>query len=154
MGLYLGSDKVSAVITKNTSSDSGIKRVQGTITSDANGVITFPELNFTPSIITVWNITRVENGDGVYDAGYLYEGIMLMAINNNGYWISQGLTNNSGGVYITNASAEGGTGEFFPESSSSGISVNGNVYTYQLARYNNGEVDGLANVEFNYAIYG
>lgn len=162
MALYLGSNKVSASIAQNTNSvNNGINCVRGTVISDSQGVVTFPELDFTPSLITVWNITRVENGDGVNDVLYLYEGLMLMAINNNGYWISQGVTDNSGEVHITNATAMAGTGEFFPENASSGISVNGNIYSYQLGRvssvantYDNDSYFDLTNKVFNYAIYG
>lgn len=164
MAVYLGSSKVgiaSIAITSGGSSNnssSNLNCLRGTVTSDSDGVITFPELDFTPNLIVVWNITRIENGDGEESVSYLYDGVMLMAINNNGYWISQSIAPNSGEIRITNASAEGGTGEFFPESSSSGISVNGNIYSYQLFRYNDypGEDSqyDITDVEFNYAIYG
>lgn len=166
MALYLGSEKVGVTITKEISSSNdsgssnGIHYVKGTATSDSNGVITFPELNFEPTMITVWNVKKrdwmEESGEDEWSGDYVrytHEGIMLMAIKQDGVWISQGLTDNSGGMYITNETAEGGTGEFLPEASSSGITENGNVYSYQLSRLGDA-YDEIMDVTFNYAIYG
>lgn len=96
MALYLGNEKLNVVFTKSAGSNDSVRCVQGTVVSDANGVVTFPELDFTPSVIAVWNITQVENGDGETSVRYLYTGVMLMAINRDGYWISQGLADGSG----------------------------------------------------------
>lgn len=142
MALYLGTEKIAPIIHAGTNCKTGV------VTSDNNGIVTFPALNFTPNIITVWNIDQVDN-DG--DVPYLYQGVMLMAVNNKGYWISQCVADNSGTVYLSNASAEGGTGEAFPDAPASSISINGNIYSYYLTRGNNAD---LSNTEFNYAIYG
>lgn len=162
MALYLGSEKVSA--TLGGSLPSGIKCVTGTATSDNYGIVTFPELDFTPAMIAVWNVKKIdwaekdEDWDGT-KVQYTHVGVMLMAINQNGTWISQGIMDNSGGIQITNSSGKGGTQEFLPTESASGISVNGNVYSYLLCRYSdqifgeNGNHD-ITNTEFNYAIYG
>lgn len=156
MSVYVGRKKVGFTVNR------GVKCMTGTATSDSNGVITFPKLDFTPTKILVWNIKRIDHKELAEEDGeewddtyiqYTYDGIMLFAIYKDGKWISQGLGDNSGDVYITNASAEGGTGEFAEDGeSSSGISVNGNVYSYQLDRY---RYDApVAHKVFDYAIYG
>ena len=160
MALYLGREKMAPIL-KGGAVSSGISCATGTVTSDEYGVITFPELDFTPTMITVWNVEKrdlkaeAEEGGEEWDDScvrYVYDGLMLMAINQEGVWISQGLCGGSGEVNITNASATGGTQEFLPEESSSGISSNGNVYSYMLGRYNGYGMG--ANIELNYAIYG
>lgn len=157
MALYLGNQKVCPIIYKEIQNN----QLTGKIMSDNNGIITFPALDFEPKLIAVWNVVRYQNGDGIEMAESLITGVMLFAVYTADGWVSQGLTGNSGGVYITNASAEGGTGESFPQSSSSGISINNNIYSFQLARYydiagrlENAEYYDITNTEFNYAIYG
>ena len=137
--------------------------LRGIAETDENGILTFPPLDFTPNVILVWNVEEQDHGDGTWDPDdgyvrYTIEGTMLMAIRENGKWISQGALESSGAVYITNASATGGTGEFLPESSSSGILENGNIYSYQIGRYPTGHeyvehVPDFSYLEFNYVIY-
>jgi hypothetical protein len=52
MAIYLGGQKVGAILTNKVFPNS----LTGTAISDDDGIITFPELNFTPKIITVWNV--------------------------------------------------------------------------------------------------
>lgn len=162
MALYLGSQKVT-ITTLRGGSSGGINYASGTVTCDENGVITFPKFDFTPTMITVWNVVlrdlAEEEGLSPEEwpddmVRFIHEGVMLMAINIDGRWVSQGVTDNSAGMYISNNSAEGGTKEFFPESSSSGITVDGDIYTYQLGRYTDEGLEFVVNMEFNYAIYG
>jgi hypothetical protein len=143
MALYLGTEKIAPIVNGGTNCKTGVA------TSNSNGIVTFPALNFTPSLIAMWNVQQEVN-DG--DVPYLYTGVMLFAINQNGYWISQAVESASGGAFIANGTATGGTGEFFPDKPSSCISVNGNIYSYQIAR----EADHpeFTNTEFHYAIYG
>lgn len=143
MALYLGTEKIAPIIHAGTNCKTGVA------TSDNNGIVTFPALNFTPSLIAMWNVQQEAN-DG--DVPYLYTGVMLFAINQNGYWISQAVESSSGTTYIANASATGGTGEYFPDAPASSISINGNVYSYQIARATN--FPEFTNTEFHYAIYG
>lgn len=150
-----------AQINDNILNISSGHMLRGVATTDNDGILTFPPLDFTPNAILVWNVEEIDNGDDTWepDSGYVrytIEGTMLMAIRENGKWISQCMTNNSGAVYITNASAEGGTGEFLPESSSSGIFEDGNIYSYQVGCYppiehENGQ--DFSQMEFNYVIY-
>lgn len=167
MALYLGSEKIgnTALLTKVITKEvGGAKVATGTVTSDENGVVTFPELDFTPNMITVWNVgvTQEKDDDGSYE---LWDGIMLMAVNQNGYWISQGVGQNSGEIWITNSTAENNQGENKPQDQRaySGVySADGKVYSYTLLRhqlqsaldYYDGELKDLTNATFNYAIYG
>lgn len=132
--------------------------LKGVATTDDDGILTFPPLDFTPNAILVWNVETIDNSieDENWEEGfvrYTIDGIMLMAIRENGKWISQGMHNHSGGAFITNSSYKGGTGEFLPESSSSGILENDNVYSYQIGRYPVDASDYFSNMEFNYVIY-
>lgn len=137
--------------------------LKGVAETDNDGILTFPPLNFTPNVILVWNVEEQDYGDDTWDPDdgyvrYTIEGTMLMAIRENGKWVSQCMTDSSGEVYITNASATGGTGEFLPEASSSGILENGNIYSYQVGRYPTGHeyvdhVGDFSQLEFNYVIY-
>lgn len=161
MSLYLGNQKVCPIIYK----ENKMNQLTGKIMSDDNGIITFPVLDFEPKLIAVWNVTQVdqwEEGTSVeFAIQYLTTGVMLFAINIDGRWITQSLINNSGGVYIANASAEGG--HVYPndqEYAPSNIGFDGNNYYYYLHRRSN-SLDGLedsiydiTNTEFNYAIYG
>lgn len=147
MALYLGSNKVGVTIPRTPN------QLTGTVTSDSNGIVTFPELSFTPKIIALWNITKEdlkisaeedgEEWDDTY-ARYVYVGSMLFAFYQDGLWISQGFMDNSGSVNISNASVSGG----------SCVSVNENIYSYRLGRYSSLLGDNIANTTFNYAIYG
>ena len=164
MAVYLGSERVGVTLVKKGTGGSGVKYASGKVTSDENGVVTFPKLDFTPNMIVVWNIKLIDYAelDGVDPSEwpddmvrFVHDGVMLTAIYINGKWVSQGLAESSGGVYITNESASGGTGEFFPNYSSSGISIDDGVYSYLLCRYKNSEhLEAVANMEYNYAIYG
>lgn len=164
MALYLGSQKVG-ITTLRGGSSGGINYASGKVTSDDNGVVTFPQLDFTPTMIVVWNVSvrdlsenyEEENGEPFPEdwVRYLHQGIMLFAINQEGMWISQGIRGNSGDTNITNSSWDGGTGEFKPQGySSSGVSINDGIYSYQLCRFTGEVEDYIMNTEFNYAIYG
>lgn len=165
MAVYLGSERVGVTLLKKNTSASGVKYAGGKVTSDENGVVTFPQLDFKPNMIVVWNVSvrdlsknyEQENGEPFPTdyVRYVYEGTMLFAINQNGVWISQGMGGNSGETHITNASYNGGTGEFRPQdTSSSGISINDGIYSYQLSRYGDQVDNRIIDTEFNYAIYG
>ena len=150
MAVYLGSEKVGVVLEKQKHFASG------TVTSDANGVVTFPELGFEPVQITIWNIKQTDH-KAMFEAGetddwedyyvrYTYDGVLLTSIKQlDGVWISLSTISNSGSVVISNASfSANGEGRIFEH--------DGN-YSYHTNR-----VDGTAanfpNTEFNYAIYG
>jgi hypothetical protein len=86
---------------------------------------------------------------------------MLFAINTGRDWITQSLCDNSGGVYIANASAEGGHVSANDQGHApSNIGFDGNNYRYFLHRFSNAfdesedSVYDVTNTEFNYAIYG
>lgn len=163
MAVYLGSERVGVAVYKKSNEKAKIK--SGKVTSDENGVVTFPKLNFTPNMIVVWNV-RVRDLSGDYEENYgeplpedyvryIHEGVMLFAINQDGIWVSQGMIGNSGETNISNASWNGGTGELKPQGySSSGISINDGIYSYQLSRYGDQVDDSIIDTEFNYAIYG
>ena len=163
MAVYLGSERVGVTLVKRGTGGSGVKYASGKVTSDENALVTFPKLDFTPKMIVVWNVELIDYAelDGVDPSEwpddmvrYFHNGVMLIAIYIDGKWVSQGISESSGGVYITNESASGGTMEFFPTSTSSGISINDGVYSYLLCRYRGQHLDEIADTEFNYAIYG
>lgn len=148
MALYLGSNRVGIAVP------GGTKCATGTIVSDSHGVITFPELEFTPKMITVWNVRQIDNKASAEEDGeewdesyvrYTYDGVMLTAIKQDDMWFSQGISNESSGAFISNSSWNtGGNGT---------ISISDNIYSYTLDRYGDNN-NYLANKEFNYAIYG
>lgn len=81
---------------------SGINCATGIVTSDDYGVITFPKLDFTPTMITVWNIEESDFEDP--DAEYsCYNGVLVCAISINDIWIAQITKSDSGAAYISNA---------------------------------------------------
>lgn len=150
MALYLGSEKLELAIAEYSNSSSLC--LTGTAISDSNGVVTFPQLDFTPKLIAVWNITKRDlkaeaeaNGEDWDDSytQYIYNGSMVFAVYQDGVWVSQGLTGMSGEVFISNATFDSG----------SGISVNNNTYSYRIMR-NTQDGEVVANELFNYAIYG
>ena len=164
MAVYLGSQKVGVVINRASKNNSGYKCLKGTATSDEEGIITFPALDFTPNLIAVWNVSKYDlkneaDPEEEWDASYIryvYEGSMLFAIRQGNQWISQGFGHNSSDVYITNASHNGGTdwAEETHPYAPSGILQNGNVYSYRLSREAEADQSEYADIEFNYAIYG
>lgn len=152
MAMYLGSKKVAPTICITQDSGGKIKYATGQVTSDSNGIVTFPQLDFVPSKILVWNVVAIDNSDQEnYITDTLYEGVMLMAIKEGDTpWISLGLATNSGGIYITNSTATFG----------SGISVDNGIYSYRLCKFANRDLPSLdeteidvTNTVFNYAIY-
>lgn len=154
MALYLGSKKVGVTIPRGDSSG-GIHCVTGTVTSDEYGVITFPELDFTPTMITVWNIVEIDEKANIEEDGgewddsytqYTYNGVMLLAVHHNGQWFSQVANSNSGQSYISNASYDYYGG-------GAAIEFDGSIYTYAVDRGIAGDY-ALGSTEFNYAIYG
>lgn len=152
MALYLGGEKLapSNVTRIETSSPTGNYKA-GTVTADENGVVTFPELDFTPTMITLWSVEKVDLKAEVEARGedweegwtqYVYKGFLLMAIYEDDTWISQGLGNNSGDTHISNASFSFG----------STVSIENGRYMYRLHR--EGFNDSFEGVVCNYAIYG
>lgn len=160
MALYLGTEKInlSSLVEKH------INYKTGTVMSNDNGQIQFPALDFEPKLIAIWNVSTIdqwEDADPAECVRYLTTGIMLFAIKQNGIWISQGAQNNSGGVYITNASAElGQFDNLLPGHSFTNVFFDGESYVYSLYRSDYPIEDGedspydLTNTEFHYAIYG
>lgn len=152
MSLYLGSDKLSLAISSFSNADeSASGYVTGVAISDSDGVITFPELSFTPTMIAVWNVRQLDlkeqaeaNGEDWEDGyvRYVHEGTMLFAIYQDNTWVSQGLTGMSGQVFISNHTRDFG----------SCVSVDNGIYSYRLSRYP-GDSDG-ANELYHYIICG
>lgn len=141
MALYLGREKLGVTVERERNC------LKGTVTSDANGIIVFPELSFTPTMITVWNIEETDwstDPDWEDDwVRYTYNGIMLTAIYQNGTWIAQVPVTSSGGVNISNAT--------YTTNTAIGTVVG--LYTYDL-HFAESAPKNFANMEFNYAIYG
>ena len=154
MAIYFGSEKISF----NSPVTIGVRCARGTVTSDANAIITFPELDFTPSVITIWNVERVDHStDPEYEEGYVrytHEGFLLTAVYTDNTWISQIAGSQSGDVAISNESYEAGDVNGFDKDTESPTSIyfDGSQYHYQLYRYH--MIDALANKEFHYAIFG
>ena len=150
MALYLGEKKVTPVLHKEQ------RCANGKVMSDAKGVITFPKLDFTPKIITIWNVRKHDwTTDEDFEEGwvpYTYDGIMLVAVKHDDMWLAQIPHANSGAVGISNGSYV-----------KAAITVDNGIYSYNLAlRSSTGDYDhntygdafNIANMEFNYAIYG
>jgi hypothetical protein len=143
MALYLGKDKVCPITLQKSASqpDGGIKCVRGTAIVDEDGVITFPELEFTPTIFAVWNITRSQWNDESADWP-CFNGAMLFAVYTDLGWVAQATKAGSGDAYIANATYEIG-----PDT----ITCSNNVYKYKVDYSHN---MGMVNTELNYVIYG
>ena len=157
MALYLGGQRVAPT---NSVSIPVPVPINGAVTGEAdvdeNGILHFPKLYFTPKMIVVWTIEARDLKQEALNSGeeweegmvrYIYNGIMLTAINIDGLWITQGLTGKSGEVVISNASWKVG----------SLVSFNGSNYSYDLTRYdgypNDSIHEGYDPSTFNYAIY-
>lgn len=108
--------------------------LEGTIRSDYNGIITFPEIDFIPNTIVLWNISRLVDDENVY-----YDGLLLVGVydNDEKLWITQSIGTTSNSTRITNNYGD------------SSITVDDNVYSYGISLTSIGE-----ELEFNYAIYG
>lgn len=155
MALYLGKEKIAPILKSDAASNS-VKYITGTATSDEYGVITFPELDFTPTMIAVWNVVEIDQKANAEEDGeewddsytqYTYNGVMLLAVYHNGQWFSQVANSNSGQSYISNASYgyyDGGAA----------IEFDGNVYIYNIDKGVINNNYSLGDMEFNYAIYG
>jgi hypothetical protein len=143
---------------------SGIQYTTGTLMSGSDGVILFPELNFTPKMITVWNIVgkdlkaEAEAEGGEWDDSYVryvHDGIMLTAMYiDDETWVSQVVVGSSGETMI-NASADldqDGEASNYPYGECA-IHFDGKNYYYRLYR-GAGAPECVAEVEFNYVIYG
>ena len=63
MAVYLGSQKVGVTIGP-IKADSGVKCMRGTATSDENGIVTFPAVEFTPSMLAIWNVKQIDLRSG------------------------------------------------------------------------------------------
>lgn len=162
MALYLGSEKLGVTIPVSVGGSSGVPCATGTIVSDENGVITFPELDFTPKIIAVWNVEQVDlmelQGGTEWDESsvrYIQRGIMLLSVFDKNMWFSQVMYSNSDSM-VASISGESADldGDYEADNLPLGalaISVVDNRYRYHLHRRT---VDEVANTEFNYAIYG
>lgn len=159
MALYLGSNLVSPSMA--------IERFYktGTVISDEYGSVILPKVNFEPKLIAVWNISEVdqwedseaENPEETYDVRYLYDGIMLFSVKQNGTWFSQYTRGNSGDLRIQSGSAV----EIVEDIPAIQEHEPG-IYVYHLCgssfddqhEWQNDTIYDIANVEFNYAIYG
>ena len=163
MAIYLGEEKIN--ITKTP-----VHFISGTVRSDDEGIINFPSLSFEPKIITIWDISKIDlkaeaeaNGEEWSDdylIRYVHDGVMLMAVNIDGVWVSQSLAYDSGTIYITNASHYAGINPGISEFSGTGIYYDEeNGYQFLLSKQegqgNNwtGNSD-ITEREFHYAIYG
>lgn len=153
MALYLGEEKLATsntiyvempVPTSNCKS--------GIVTSDEDGIVTFPELDFTPNLIALWSVKKVDLKAEAEAAGdewedgwlqYMYVGCMFMGVYHDNTWITQSAASESGTMFISNESFSVG----------SMVSVEDGRYTYRLAR-DISDRHCFADVTFNYAIYG
>lgn len=109
--------------------------LKGKVTSDSDGLVTFPKLEFTPNMIVVWSIQN--DGDNVLFAAFYDKSI--------GEWMSQvgaDLGYGQEDIVLSNASYSIG----------SVIIVNDGVYSYNIGRRS--IEDNLINRTFNYVIYG
>ena len=149
MALYLGGKKLGATISRGKSD---IHCATGTVQANNSGVLTFPELSFTPTMIVVWNVKQRDlkaeaEAEGIQWGQdwvrYIHSGIMLFAVYQDNTWVSQGLATESSGMFISNETYEAG----------SNVSFANNRYSYRVLRDNEQtqEYDGDT---FNYAIYG
>lgn len=160
MALYLGSNQVAPSMAFERFCKTG------TVVSNESGTVVLPRVNFEPKLIAIWNISKIDQwaeaeADGEspegYDVRYLYDGIMMFSINQNGTWFSQYTRGNSGDIRIQSGSAEQvivdipAVEEYEP-----------GVYIYHLCGGwfgvdHEGQDDAIydiSDVEFNYAIYG
>lgn len=153
MALYLGEQKVGMgfvgrveipVPTGNYAS--------GTAVADDNGVVTFPELGFTPKLIALWNVyqrdlkeeAEAEGWDWEEDwVRYVHSGFMLFGIYQDDTWVTQALTSNSGEALISNETWSAGPA----------VSVSNNRYSYSVAKLEQYS-DYFAGETFNYVILG
>ena len=156
MALYLGGEKLAPTFMKTIGGGGGPSMGEnyatGTAVADDDGIVTFPELSFTPKLIAVWNAEKYDlkaeaeaNGDE-WDPDRMpvtVVGFMAFAIYKDDMWITQGLRSESGEAYISNQTAD----------ARSGVFVDGNTYSYRIVRYTS---DGcvIAGETFNYAIIG
>ena len=153
MALYLGNQKVAPVHKVSIPTPVSAATITGQVDIDENGVLTFPKLDFTPKMITIWNIEARDLKQEVIEEGeewdnswvrWAYNGIILTAINIDGVWISQGLMHYSGAVVISNATYTAG----------SMICEDNGQYAYQLVRDQEWDafIDEVSST-YNYAIY-
>lgn len=149
MALYLGSEKIDVA---SASGRSDVYYAAGTVKANDAGVLVFPELPFTPKMITVWNVTQHDlkaeaeaTGEDWEDGWvrYVHSGIMLFAVYQDDTWVSQGLASSSSGAFISSETYLAG----------STVSFKNNRYSYRILRdpEQTAEFDGEI---FNYAIYG
>ena len=163
MALYLGSEKLGVTIPVYTEGTSNIKCATGTITSQADGTILFPELNFTPKMIAVWNVEQVDLAEeegllGEWDESsirYIQRGIMLFAIFEQDMWFSQVAFYNSDSIAMAISGDQADLdGDYEADNLPYGaqaISIIDNRYCYHLHKR---AAEIAADMEFNYAIYG
>jgi hypothetical protein len=140
MAFYLGKNKICTVLMRGANSnDDGVKCVRGTVIVDDDGVVTFPELDFTPKLFAVWNIMELQWDDEGADWP-CFNGTMLFAVYTDLGWVAQASKSNSGDAYIANATYDLG-----PDT----ITYDGYVYKYKVDY--SGSMTGT---ELNYVIYG
>ena len=158
MALYLGSEKLGVTIpvpVGGSDGSSGVHCATGVVTVDDDDIIRFPELDFDPTLIAVWNVTERDLKEEAEDEGeewnedyvqYVQEGLMAFAIydSNIEEWIVQVLKGGSGQAYIANESFQM-AGDNIP------VYMEANGYCYNLDPFGD---EGIAGMEFNYAIYG
>ena len=152
MPLYLGSEKVDFTISKVSVVDTGAQCATGTVVVDDDDTVTFPCLDFTPTLIALWNISSVdlkaqveENGEEWDDAfiRYVHKGVMLFAVCQDGEWYIQSVQHHSSGSHISGESWDGMRNKC--------VKQNNGVYSYKLNHRGSGEFTGET---FHYAIYG
>lgn len=156
MALYLGNQRVAPMHKVSIPTPVSAATVTGQADIDENGILTFPKLDFTPKMITIWNIEAIDlkqealENDTEWEDGWVrwvYNGVILTAINIEGIWISQGLMYGSGEVTISNATRD----------VASLIHFDGEHYSYDITRYPGYPDENMHNgydfTTFEYAIY-
>lgn len=159
MAVYFNGSRVAPLIPPIDPSQPRV--VTGTITSNEEGVLTFPEFDFTPKMFTVWNVKdrdlkeehEWEGNEEEWDESwvrYTQEGILLTAVYTDGKWVSQSVLNDSGEYGLSNASYN-----------ATGLILEDGAYQYYLLRDFSCnewiEEDGffdVTNTEFNFIVYG
>lgn len=150
MSLYLGKQPLDITVAKI---GTGVQCATGTVVIDDDDKATFPRLDFTPTLIALWQMSTMdlkadaeERGDEWEDdfVRYVQEGVMLFAIYHNGEWCVQATDSHSNGTYISGESWDGAREKC--------VQVRDGIYTYKL-NYRGSNV-AFAGETFNYAIYG
>lgn len=121
-----------------------------------NGIIQLPQFPFSPRVITVRNVKKVDlkkkHEDGESDetgewkedwVRYVYEGLILTAIYMDGEWVTQHTASKSSGLLISNESRDIG----------SSIWIEDGIYYYRIKSprdLNESSLDGV----YTYEVFG